>query len=38
MTDRDVVDGRPAAYVCRNLVCHRPVASVEDLTAVLQAG
>ena len=38
MADRDVVDGRPAAYVCRNLVCQRPVTSVEDLTAVLQAG
>jgi uncharacterized protein YyaL (SSP411 family) len=31
MSDRDVVDGRPAAYVCRNLVCQRPVTSVEDL-------
>ena len=38
MADRDVVDGRPAAYVCRNLVCQRPVTSVEDLTAALQAG
>ena len=37
MADRDLVDGRPAAYVCRNLVCQRPVTSVEDL-AVLQAG
>jgi uncharacterized protein YyaL (SSP411 family) len=38
MADRDIVDGRPAAYVCRNLVCQRPATSVEDLTAVLQAG
>lgn len=35
MVDRDVVDGRPAAYVCRNLVCQRPVTSVEDLVSVL---
>ena len=33
---RDVVDGRAAAYVCRNLVCHRPVTSVEDLLAELR--
>ena len=38
IADRDVVEGRPAAYVCRNLVCLRPVTSVEDLTAVLRAG
>jgi len=25
LTGRDEVDGRPAAYVCRNLVCERPV-------------
>ena len=37
MADRDLVDGRPAAYVCRNLVCQRPVTSVADLAAVLQA-
>jgi uncharacterized protein YyaL (SSP411 family) len=35
LADRDVVDGRPAAYVCRNLVCQRPVTSVEDLLAQL---
>ena len=33
---RDVVDGRAAAYVCRNLVCHRPVTSVADLLAELR--
>jgi uncharacterized protein YyaL (SSP411 family) len=38
MADRDVVDGRPAAYVCRNLVCQRPVPSVDELAAALQAG
>ncbi len=35
MQDRDVVDGKPAAYVCRNFVCERPVTSVEDLVAQL---
>jgi len=35
MADRDLVDGRAAAYVCRNLVCQRPVTSVEDLLAQL---
>ena len=35
LADRDLVDGRAAAYVCRNLVCQRPVTSVEDLVAQL---
>ena len=35
MADRDVVDGRPAAYVCRHLVCQRPVTTVDDLLAQL---
>jgi len=35
MADRDLVDGRAAAYVCRNLVCQRPVTSVDDLVAQL---
>jgi uncharacterized protein YyaL (SSP411 family) len=38
MADRNAVDGRPAAYVCRNLVCRRPVTSVEELKAALQVG
>ncbi|MET0997357.1 MAG: thioredoxin domain-containing protein [Marmoricola sp.] len=38
MADRDLVDGKAAAYVCRNLVCQRPVTSVEELTALLRAG
>ena len=37
MADRDLVDGRPAAYVCRHLVCQRPVTSVEELVAQLTA-
>ena len=35
MQDRDLVDEKPAAYVCRNLVCQRPVTTVEDLVAQL---
>jgi uncharacterized protein YyaL (SSP411 family) len=35
MADRDLVDGRPAAYVCRNLVCQRPVTSIEELAELL---
>ncbi len=38
MADRDLVDGEPAAYVCRNLVCRRPVTTVEDLREQLRAG
>ena len=30
---RELVDGRAAAYVCRNLVCDRPVTDPEELTA-----
>jgi uncharacterized protein YyaL (SSP411 family) len=32
---RTDVDGRPAAYVCRHLVCERPVTTVEELDAAL---
>jgi uncharacterized protein len=35
MAERDLVAGLPAAYVCRNLVCRRPVTSVEDLVDAL---
>ncbi|MBB5807630.1 uncharacterized protein YyaL (SSP411 family) [Saccharothrix ecbatanensis] len=35
LADRPLVDGAPAAYVCRGYVCDRPVTSVEDLTAAL---
>ncbi|MDR7086144.1 uncharacterized protein YyaL (SSP411 family) [Aeromicrobium panaciterrae] len=30
---RDLVDGKTAAYVCRGFVCERPVTSVEELRA-----
>ncbi len=32
---RDLVDGRAAAYVCEGFVCRRPVTSVEELRAVV---
>ena len=35
LVGRDEIDGRPAAYVCRNLVCERPVTSPEELRAAL---
>jgi uncharacterized protein YyaL (SSP411 family) len=38
LADRGTVGGLPAAYVCRDLVCQRPVTSVEDLTGLLRAG
>lgn len=32
---RGLVDGRAAAYVCRGMVCDRPVTTVAELTALL---
>jgi uncharacterized protein YyaL (SSP411 family) len=31
LADRDLVDGRATAYVCRNLVCQQPVTTVGEL-------
>jgi uncharacterized protein len=28
---RELVDGRPAAYVCRHQLCERPVTDPDDL-------
>jgi uncharacterized protein len=36
LADRPLVDGRPAAYVCRGYVCDRPVTEVADLVAALR--
>ena len=33
---RDLVDGQPAAYVCRGFVCRAPVTSPADLVAELR--
>ncbi|MEU7529196.1 thioredoxin domain-containing protein [Saccharothrix sp. NPDC042600] len=35
LADRPLVDGGPAAYVCRGYVCDRPVTTVDDLAAAL---
>ncbi|TCN54897.1 hypothetical protein EV641_104162 [Rhodococcus sp. SMB37] len=35
--DRPLVDGAPAAYVCRGFVCDRPVTSARDLSEALAA-
>jgi uncharacterized protein YyaL (SSP411 family) len=36
LRDRPLVDGRPAAYVCRGFVCDRPVSTPSDLAAQLR--
>ncbi|HVW39934.1 MAG TPA: thioredoxin domain-containing protein [Amycolatopsis sp.] len=35
LLDRPLVDGAPAAYVCRGYVCDRPVTSSDELKAAL---
>jgi len=35
LADRPLVDGGPAAYVCRGFVCDRPVTTVGELEAAL---
>jgi uncharacterized protein YyaL (SSP411 family) len=37
LEDRDLVDGQPAAYVCRDFACQAPVTEPEALLAQLQA-
>jgi uncharacterized protein YyaL (SSP411 family) len=36
MAGRELVDGRPAAYVCKKFTCQRPVVLPEDLRPLLQ--
>ncbi|MQA11287.1 MAG: DUF255 domain-containing protein [Pseudonocardiaceae bacterium] len=36
LADRPLVDGRPAAYVCRGYVCDRPVGTVAELREAMQ--
>jgi uncharacterized protein len=36
LEDRDLVDGQPAAYVCRDFTCQAPVADPEALAALLR--
>jgi uncharacterized protein len=38
MRERPAVEGRPAAYVCENFTCQRPVTQPEDLAAALRSG
>jgi uncharacterized protein YyaL (SSP411 family) len=35
LADRPLVDGAPAAYVCRGFVCDRPVTTPDELRAAL---
>jgi uncharacterized protein YyaL (SSP411 family) len=36
LAGRGLVDGRAAAYVCRGMVCDRPVTTPADLEALLR--
>ena len=36
LADRPMVEGRPTAYVCRQMVCRLPVTEVADLVAELR--
>jgi uncharacterized protein YyaL (SSP411 family) len=35
LADRPLIDGQPAAYVCRGYVCDRPVTTVDELISLL---
>ncbi len=37
LRDRSLIADQPAAYVCRGMVCHRPVSSSDELVAELAA-
>jgi uncharacterized protein YyaL (SSP411 family) len=36
LEDRDLVDGRAVAYICRDFTCHAPVTDPEELQAQLK--
>ena len=36
LAGREMIDGKPTAYVCENFVCSRPASSVEELRNELQ--
>ncbi|MGH3368818.1 MAG: hypothetical protein ACRDPR_02355, partial [Nocardioidaceae bacterium] len=36
LAGRGLVDGRAAAYVCRGMVCERPVTGVDELNGLLR--
>jgi uncharacterized protein YyaL (SSP411 family) len=36
LEDRDLVDGRPAAYVCRDFTCQAPATEAEGLRTLLE--
>jgi uncharacterized protein YyaL (SSP411 family) len=35
LSERDMIDGKPTAYVCENFVCQRPVTTAEELRSQL---
>ena len=38
LADRPLIDGRPAAYVCRGFVCDRPTTDPSELAVQLSSG
>jgi uncharacterized protein YyaL (SSP411 family) len=38
LAGRGLVDGKPAAYVCRHFTCERPVTTPEDFRTLLRRG
>jgi uncharacterized protein YyaL (SSP411 family) len=36
--DRDLLNGHPAAYVCRDSACHAPVTEAQELRPPLETG